>query len=371
LRISHIIQARKEFQAGVAEAEAQGIIRAVMSSKKYETPSIRGTIQESKEKYSVRNLRRIARYTALNMERKAQLIDGNRKGESYNLLITRERTQDDIKQRNIDRRLDKIEKVMIKNGITKEELYNDRYTLFTLPVIRNGKVVNEEQQLTLSGLADVYASSFRPEKKAAVSYGNFVDIQEKVGMTDEEIIETGDTRYNAALDVAKAHLQQKHMELIDAIFEDARNEFQRANEVYIREFNIASPQVENYSSMYRLDDSGDDIAKSLIQDVTGKKSSGTSKTVETGFLQETVRISPRNQTPIKLGLFEGHESHVKTFEHFVAFATLGKEVNRVFNGKSESARMLRSSIISTYGKPMMDDVTRDDKPKQRASAQEP
>jgi hypothetical protein len=99
---------------------------------------------------------------------------------------------------------------------------------------------------------------------------------------------------------------------------------------------------------------GDDLAPAVADDCLNMNGGAMPAGIERGMTKERVNIAPRYQKPMKLDLLGTTLESIEMQEHFIAFAELGREMNRVFKGHSSAS--MRSTIIGTYGNALLDDI---------------
>lgn len=104
--------------------------------------------------------------------------------------------------------------------------------------------------------------------------------------------------------------------------------------------------------LIRLTVAGDTHEQRLKQDLLGH-SAGTGKAgTEKGFTKKRVEIGPMNQAPVELGLYSTWADSVDRNEHFIAYASYVRELNRVLTSKDSVGTM--QDIENRYGKSMKD-----------------
>jgi len=331
-------QARSIFQSELANSYAQTISNSLIDTGKYTPPPATGSVEDIQSKRSVRERFRSVFYDTLDMPRKAIMLDNDTKGTAYDLLVDRQRDAYRTKESNIARRMSTIEQVMKETGITYEDAYK--------------QVEVDGTTFTISDLAMVYMGAKNEQSRMAIAYGNLMDARERDSMTNEEVRSVGDERLAKVLDAAEANLSADMLKVLDAISNDFNNEFDRMNEVAIREFNTPISRVDNYVPIRRQEMTGDDLANAVADDWMNMNAGGAKVGIQKGMTITRVNISPKNQKPMKLDLFGTHAEAINMQEHFIAFAEYGRELNRVFKGN----QALRETIRGTYGDSMLSDI---------------
>lgn len=331
-------QARTIFNSELANSYAQTISNSLIDTGKYTPPSATGSVEDIQSKRSIRERFRSMFYDTLDMPRKAIMLDHDKKGTAYDLLVDRQRDAYRVKESNIARRMATIEQVMKDAGVTYEDAYK--------------QVEVDGTTFTISDLAMVYMGAKNEQSRMAIAYGNLMDARERDSMTNEEVRSVGDERLAKVLDAAEANLSADMLKVLDAISNDFNNEFDRMNEVAIREFNTPISRVDNYVPIRRQEMTGDDLANAVADDWMNMNAGGAKVGIQKGMTITRVNISPKNQKPMKLDLFGTHAEAINMQEHFIAFAEYGRELNRVFKGN----QALRETIRGTFGDSMLSDV---------------
>jgi len=331
-------QARSIFQSELANSYAQTISNSLIDTGKYIPPPATGSVEDIQAKRSIRERFRSVFYDTIDMPRKAIMLDNDTKGMAYDMLVDRQRDAYRNKELNIERRMKGIEQVMKDTGITYEDAYK--------------QVDVDGTTFTISDLAMVYMGAKNEQSRMAIAYGNLMDARERDGMTNEEVRSVGDERLTKVLEAAEANLTPDMLKVLDAISNDFNNEFDRMNEVAIREFNTPISRVDNYVPIRRQEMTGDDLANAVADDWMNMNAGGAKVGIEKGMTITRVNIAPKNQKPMKLDLFGTHAEAMNMQEHFIAFAEYGRELNRVFKGN----QALRETIRGTYGESMLSDI---------------
>lgn len=331
-------QARTIFNSELANSYAQTISNSLIDTGKYTPPSATGSVEDIQAKRSIRERFRSMFYDTLDMPRKAIMLDHDKKGTAYDLLVDRQRDAYRVKESNIARRMATIEQVMKDAGVTYEDAYK--------------QVEVDGTTFTISDLAMVYLGAKNEQSRMAIAYGNLMDARERDSMTNEEVRSVGNERLERVLEAAQANLDEKMLKVLDAISNDFNTEFDRMNEVAIREFNTPISRVDNYVPIRRQEMTGDDLANAVADDWMNMNAGGAKVGIQKGMTITRVNISPKNQKPMKLDLFGTHAEAINMQEHFIAFAEYGRELNRVFKGN----QALRETIRGTFGDSMLSDV---------------
>ena len=368
-----------------------------------------GTAASRKEKEQTWVDRILHGYHDANVRRVARILDNYSEGTATKLLYFRENDCFNRKQRAVDRRNGKIENVIENNKLDIRKLgktykfYDQDFTADEILMIHaafmNQNDYYMEQLKDNTDLKPEYAD--RESSYAAIVYGNLITQEERNSFRkmDQEVLEKEKERLDklhaaelagnqdeiniykvreassvdmngnlilAGTEALKTlaesrlngiifgtqDLKNEFKPLIDAIRADYAEEFDNINRVSIEEFNSPVWREKWYLPLIRQTFGGDTHEQRLKQDLLGH-SAGTGKAgTEKGFTKKRVKIGPLNQAPVELGLYKTWADSVERNEHFIAYAGLVREYNRVFD--SRDALGMMQNMENRYGHAMTD-----------------
>lgn len=347
-----ILAAKRERQVAIAQQYQDSIIRSLMATGKYTDQPIVGTREDQAERQSPKRTLRAMYYATYPMRVKAMMLDGDKQGDAYNLLMLQKRNAQAREWVNVERRLKPFYDAMKELGFTYKDLYE------TVPIDLD---MQKKWNMSYSQLMYGWLSQYNEDNRNAISYGTFVTQEEKASLShDSKLIQVlGDQRYNSFLEQAEYYLYSdehggKYGKLLEVIRESLNGDAERINEVAIREFNKPMRNVEQYLPILRLAFNGEDMAEQVAEDLFNQNAGGMRTSVEKGFMTDRIFISPDHQKPVNMDLISVLDQSVRNQEHFIAFAEYGRKLNRVF--KDQGAEDLRHVIGRTLGSEMVDDI---------------
>lgn len=357
---TQLLEAKRIRERILADSDRLEIINSMISTPNskslrwttgydgYNPPAPVGTIEARKERMGFKEQRRYAYYATLTMSRKAQLLDGDKKGKTYDLLVTQKRRHRDAWHRNMDKRIAPINKAFEDAGKTVNDLY------VQIPVVLQWGF---EGTYTLADLMYVYAARNEKKNMDAVAWANLVSDAEKERMFHDEnqIAALGTARFNQLVKIAETRIEDSGlMPVFQAIENDLGSRSVELQRVLIDIFNNPMELIAYYLPIYRLALNGRDIdelnGSSLFNLATGKQKS----TLDTGSAKQRVEMSPDHQTPVNLDLFQVWYQSVQEQEYVIEFGSYVKHIENVFQGRG--SRDLNTYIRGTYGDSMLKDV---------------
>lgn len=342
------------------------LLKTIQESVKYQEPELSGTEEEKNPKgHPVRAVR----MATINMARKAQILDNDTKGTFYNLLIRKKRILANQEMANEKARTDKVMQKMKAVGFKAQDFYQTHEVEFS-----DGTVAT----YSVSALAYVYLSQFAEDNRDAVAYGNLItsiekqkireeadkifggdmgkeSLIEKSSYIDESVRTLGDDRYNRLLKKATEVIESNAgiKSAVMAIDEDFNNEsFDRIAELMARVYNDEVVKLDHYLPNSRTGFVGMEPADRIKNDIYNAIP-GTKGTIEKGFTKGRQKISPINQTEVRLDLFGVWQQSVKDEEHLVANLDYIRQLDAIFMNNTTLTSPLRASIQSTYGEQML------------------
>ena len=299
--------------------------------------------------------------------------DTGEKGESWALLIERQRKAHDAELRETDRRAAPvIEAVKAYDGehgrnAFEEEMYRKAYEVELGPGVT--------QEFTAQALAYAYLAADNVKAREAVAYGNLVDQQEKAAIKrsyegarmnartekelkeinarmEQEVRDLGDARFEALYAKAKEVLDEAGlMPVVDAVKADLRapENGQRLLDMSLSLFNRPVVLEENYIPLRRTDVTGDEVKS--VKDISMATGNYLAK-AEDGFMREKLVIAPINQTPARLALMDVWADSEESQEHLIAYAGLLGDLNSVY----EKNRAVTDAIKRAWGREMLTEI---------------
>ena len=346
-----IWQAKVDKRQHEAEAIQNRIISTLLANPKYRDANDQpasSSAEARQEKRSMSTRIRSTMLKTLNMDRKAQMLDGGVKGAAFDVLVREKRDAQSEEYRSITAREQAVIDVMKSTGVTAKDLYE------LVPITVDGKI----QKYSYSDMIYVINAAKETRNYQAVAYGTLVSAQEKIQLNhDNDMIKAlGDARYRQFVMQAEAYLADKPelMTVFNAIEDNLQGQAQRINDVLIREYNEPM-QVQNYYlPIYRQDFNGTEIAQQIQDDVFNRNAGKSTTAPKSGFKQTRIDISPDHQMPVSFDYFGTWMKSVQQQEHLIANIEYVRKLNRVF--KNLGSRDLRSTISATYGDSMLSDI---------------
>lgn len=335
----------------VAEQIQREIIRNLHMTGKFKPRPLFGSKEDQEQQKNPKHTAWSLFLGTWNIDRKAQMLDNDEKGTAYKLLVRDRRKLQSIEWRNVDRRQQIVLQAMKDADITEKDLYE--------PV--EIKIDGQKYHVTKSYLGYAYLANLNQDNRDAISYGVLVSVDEKAELDhDNDLIrELGDKRFLELMEWVNHYLVEEDpdgriLSVVNAIRVDLNSQADRINEISIREYNQAMTSLDNYLPMHRRDQNGESLPDTIAEDFRNMYAGASATGVEKGFTTSRQKISPDHQGPIDMDLINVWNSSVKDHEHMIAFAEYGRKLNRVF--KNYGSEQLKSTIIQTYGREMMDDI---------------
>lgn len=319
--------------------------RAVLSSGKYRDPESAGSEERAKQMKKLDNLGRRLYLHTENARRVARELDGGVDGANVDLLILERRRAEAAKMANVDRRLDAVHAAMKQAKVSVKDLYSKKATI--AGVGPGGKAAT----FTMSDLMYIYLGLRDEDTRAAIAFGNLMDQDERANLSDGILKMEGDSRLAKLADAVATELGPEYRAVAEAIAADFRDEFGRMNEVFIREFNYAMAGVANYVPMIRQDitASGEKHEAQQAKEVLQVGGVTIKNAPEKGFTIERIKIGMRKQRAIRLDLYGTWMQAVEREEHFTAYTHYIRTLNAVYKGMSTESKLLKDSIVNSYG----------------------
>lgn len=327
------------------------IMREIMLSPKYKDPAdepMPGTAEDKKAQKSIRKMINAGWLKTLNMDRKAQMIDGDTKGVAYDLLMRRKREVQNTESKRKAARFDPIAKKMEELGIKPMDIYE------TVPVTLNGKVHN----FTYSDLYYGLAAQNEERNFRAFAYGTLVSRAEKDSLrNDNQMIEAlGKAKNKQFVEQAKLAFVGKEnlMEIFKAIEEDLQAHSSELAELMITEYDTVPDFQRYYLPIYRADFNGTKLAAEIDEENKRQSTSKNAALPKMGMTKNRIDISANNQKPVHLDYFSTWQESVEQTEHLIATLGYERDLKRVFQNFGSDS--LRSMIEANFGRAMVQDI---------------
>lgn len=344
-----IWQAKVDKRAFEAQALQNAILREILENKHYKAPDdISASIDYQRRRRSLKTKWKAGIGKTYNMDRKAQMVDGDKKGVAHDLLVRKKRETQENELRSMSRRQDPITKLMKDLGVSVDDLYK------TVDIALDGK----QYKFTYSDL--VYGINAQKEERnyRAFAYGDLVSDQDKIDLFHDSVAieRLGDDRNRQFISQAKLHLanEEKLQKVFDAIEKDLQEQATRLNEVSIREYNKGIDIQDYYMPIYRKDFNGTEISQQLQDDIFNRNAGKSATTPKHGSMTSRIDISADHQMPTAMDYFGTWAKSLAQQEHIISTLEYTRELNRVF--KNLGSKDLRSNITSTFGDGMMADI---------------
>lgn len=338
----------------------------VMGSGKYSGTYMAQSAEEKKDRKRWRGIYSSPIYYAtVNMARKAQMLDGDKKGLFYDVLIRMKRDAQAVETRAIRSRQEAVGKVMEEHGIT----YADMYTSVDV------EFPSGTERYTISQLAYVYLSKNNERNRQAIAYGTLVNsvekdqirrgvearikgdtleaAEERRRIINDEVRNLGDYRYDVLYDAAKRTIEGNAdiLAAVKAVEADFNSSgFDRVVDMMKNVYNQRVEREMYYLPNSRIGFIGTEPAEKIKQDILNQIP-GTKGSVDKGFTMSRIDISPVNQSEIELDLFSVWQDSVFEQEHALANVEYVRLLNGIFINRSSEA--LRTAISDAYGNGMM------------------
>lgn len=334
-----------------AQMQIDSLLRTIRSNPKYKEPSdeplpLTGEAAQNRRKLKAQ--KNTWYLKTLNMDRKARMLDGDKEGPAYKLLVEEKRNLQSEEARIKSLRSDPVFKLMKKHGIKTVDLY-DAYSI---------SLGDRTEKYSLSDLAYGILAKKEIRNYEAVAYGNFVSIREKEELNhDNELIKNlGDWRYSKFYEQATEIISNLPgvMEVFEAIEADLQKQAPRIEKVLNEEYNEGMSYALYYLPLKRIDFTGDSLASSILDDFFNRNAGKNLTTPKKGFTKTRMDISPDGQSPTTMDLFGVWLKAMDEQEHMIATTEYSRKLNRIF--ENASSRDVRANITSTFGKAMMDDI---------------
>lgn len=343
----------KQLARKVAAIKMQNrIIKSIIDSKGLLSEYATGSAEEDKEQNSPKKKLAGLYYATIGTARKAMMLDGDKKDAAYDALIYRERAAYKKEQDQIDRRKKPVETAMKDLGITLEDLYQTM-------TLQGAGPDGGAATYTYSDLLYAMIAAKEEKTRDAVAFGNLLSIKERKAMegkTGAQLVgikTQGYSRLEKLVNAANG-LDGKYLKFAETIAADFKAEFDRINEVSIREFNMPVQRVGNYVPMHRMEMTGDDLRQAVASDWLNTTGGALPRNAEKGFTKKRIEIAPSHQRPIKLDLFGTWTQAVEMQEHFINYAEYSRELTRIF--KSNYSNELRMYIKDKFGRSMLTQI---------------
>ena len=301
---------------------------------------IKGTLEASKSRQNFLN-RLLHGYSDANVRRVARILDNGKEGANTTLLYYRENECYNQEQKMMRQRSQRIERAVKENDIKLSELFEKVTVNFA----------DGSAEFTVDELLYFAAASLDDNSREAVACGNMYDDTVKSQYRGSEELQEqyqnmAYARYDKVLEAAEA-LPEKFKKLSEAIQKDYGEQYERMNKISIDEFNSPVWRVQHYVPLIRLESNGDTNANRVKQDLLGSMGGTGSNWVDKGMTKKRVEISPANQKPVETGLYSTWADSLKRTEHFIAYASYVRELNRVYMNRDSGK--IKQLMQNRYG----------------------
>lgn len=248
-------------------------------------------------------------FNTLRPERIARLLDGNQQDIFYDWLWTQVNDATNSFLEGLNRRVEAGDQKMKELGIRPRHL---------------GKQVTVDgMTYTVDQIIHMYIAKQNDDSREALRWGNQIP--------------------DATRDKFIATLTEEQKEWGDWMIDSFDEEFDRLNEVFIQDNNFGMQKVLRYFPMLRTEINDQPLHEQVAQEILARAGFRSAK-VPQGFTKARVTISPKHQTPIRLGATAIWQQQVAKQEHYITHGVLIRQLNRIFN-----SRQLREAIAIKHG----------------------
>ena len=364
-RMAYVLGERQRIKAIQNDLIAQ-----IRASEDYREPAFGGGDDEARRKKALPERLRSMALATYNMARKAQMMDGDKKGAFYDLLVRQKRACQDVEMRTQYTRTQAIREAMAQAGVKPEDLYGTVNVKFDFGTV----------EYSVAKLGYVFLANNNVRNREAVSYGVLVSDEEKrlfrnaaeksiIGDTAEakkaradfandRVRQIGDARWNILYGEAEAYMNSHAgvLSVVKAIEGDFNSKgFDRVVDIMRKVYNVDVERDSYYLPNNRDGFVGTDPAEKVRNDLMNTIP-GTKGAVEKGFTKSKIDIPPIHQSSVNMDLFQVWQQSVRDQEHLLSTVEYVRTLNGVFENKSLERNSLRNMISSTYGDAMMNAV---------------
>ena len=364
-RMAYVLGERQRIKAIQNDLIAQ-----IRASEDYREPAFGGGDDEARRKKALPERLRSMALATYNMARKAQMMDGDKKGAFYDLLVRQKRACQDVEMRAQYTRTQAIREAMAQAGVKPEDLYGTVNVKFDFGTV----------EYSVAKLGYVYLANNNVRNREAVSYGVLVSDEEKrlfrnaaeksiIGDTAEakkaradfandRVRQLGDARWNILYGEAEAYMNSHAgvLSVVKAIEGDFNSKgFDRVVDIMRKVYNVDVERDSYYLPNNRDGFVGTDPAEKVKNDLMNTIP-GTKGAVEKGFTKSKIDIPPIHQSSVNMDLFQVWQQSVRDQEHLLSTVEYVRTLNGVFENKSLETASLRDMIKSSYGDAMMEAV---------------
>lgn len=248
----------------------------------------------------------------LSIPRMAKWLDGGKDNIFTKLFFDDINLATNEELRNRDRRIEGLSAHMESIGITTADLVEK-------VGVKDVPTANPGGSWTLNEMGAVYALNKNEMGRAALLYGAFSRHPNP------------ELALDAVLDALNDHANgQKVKSMAEYMFTDSDNNFDRINEVLIREFNVSMTREENYFPLSRVRGAQENQKRGLLGAATF---TGEGKRVDLGFTKARQKLSEYRQGDLVLDLYGGFLNQVQVQEHTTAYARVSGDVNALLSAR--------------------------------------
>jgi hypothetical protein len=302
---------RAKDQADLAERLLiHGAIRTIVNNIG-ETQKVKGLGVKSTEKKRETRILKKERLLTLTADRVCQMLDGNRKGPTYDWLIRQAENAIANKMEYSKTRLEAGLRKLSELGIKPRDLTKTRFV--------NG--INYEVQ----ELMGIYAFSMNSKANQRLLYGNNIN-------------------HNDVLAVIRA-LTLEEIEFVEYMMQDFNEHLPRLITTFIVDQNKALKLETNYFPMLVRDMTYDTMPQQITEDLITARSGPSKSYVTRGFTIERITVAPQHQPSMRLDAFSIWQTMIARQEEYINKARLTKRLHKIFG-----SREVQEAIIQKFGK---------------------
>lgn len=344
------------------------VLAAVMANPKFTDEPMPGSGEERKRERNWWRRFLDIYYGSANMSRRAQDMEGGKKGIIWNLLVGMKREAQDAENRMILKRMQPIQDFIKASHINTSDFYEE----FSID-LGEGRTASYRY----TDLVYMYLSQNSHRNREAVAYGKLVTQLEKDAIREEmlneipgegynekrteesnrRIRELGDRRYENVIRQAEGIIRDPSRDVLFALVRLIEKDFnsdlfERLREAQQRIYNTVVTKEDYYLPINRTDYAGSSPAESVKQDLLNMIPGNGS--VQRGFLDDRNDFSPYRQSDINTDFFGIWQNSVYAQEHALANMEYVRLLKGVFINNGSQA--VRSAITNTFGSATMESI---------------
>lgn len=263
------------------------------------------------------------------------LDGGGNKGFNYQLLVMEEQEMQRKEAEGVERRTAAIVQAFKDAGSSPDSWYRDSFT------VRGAGQNGSDVTLSKAEIIGLYLALQDEDSGQAAVFGRFFSEQEKKDFSDEELYQVGASRL-AAIEESFSVITDTDRAIIEALQADAAEAGPRIAQVMADVYNQPFMKVENYFPMIREDLADRALPEQFVADVMDR-TPGNRRRPKDGFTKERVKISPKDQRPIKLDVFALWMQSIQRSEHLIAYAEYARKLDAVYVNSPLVHEQIRSA----------------------------